>query len=282
MNTAHPIRQLARCYPQLCLPIAPHERETDEYKGCVLRGEPVQREPEFHFSEKDELSCVSTPMGEVKVLTLADREDFVHAYRALACRCEPEEIPDSVGAVTVQGLINWEKIRSHEAAYLASGGEDWDEEFERFTSVKSNYRDMIILLSSGNYSDIPAAWVGISEQDWKEKSLTIRKYHELTHFICRTKYPDDIVAIRDEVIADMIGLIKAFGDYDPKLARTFLGIEGESFRPGGRLEHYAKDDLPAAIRQANENIDRYADMIRGRDKEDVFALLLSLFEDKQG
>ena len=279
MNTAHPIRQLANQYPQLCLPIAPHERQTDEYKDCVLRGEPVQRKPAFRFSKEDELSCVSTPAGEVNVLILTDREDFVHAYRALACRCEPEPVPDSVGAATVQGLINWEKIRRHQEEYLAAGGDDWDDEFRRFTSVKSNYRDTIILLSSGNYSDIPAAWVGMDEQEWKEKSLTIRKYHELTHYICRTRYPDDIVAIRDEVIADMIGLIKAFGDYDTRLARTFLGIEGETFRPGGRLEYYAGDDLSAAIRQANEDIDKYAGMIKDRDKTDVFALLLSLFEN---
>jgi len=278
MNRNHPIYQLAPQYPQLCLPIAHNERETEEYKECVLMGEPVRREPAFSFSEEDELSEVSTPVGEARILVLANREDFVHAYRALACRCEPEEIPDSVGAVTVQGLINWGKIRQHQEEYLAAGGSDWDEEFGRFTSVKSNYRDSFILLSTGNYSDIPAAAVGIGEQEWKAKSLTIRKYHELTHFICRAKYPQDIDAIRDEVVADMIGLVKAFGEYDTGLAKTFLGIEGESFRDGGRLAHYAKDDLDGAMRRANGLIDSYAEKIRGRDKTDVFALLLSLFE----
>lgn len=278
MNTSHPIRQLAPRYPQLCLPIRQNERETEEYKACVLMGEPPEREPDFSFSEEDELSLVNTPVGEVNVLVLADREDFVHAYRALACRCEPEEVPDSVGAVTVQGLINWEKIRRHQEEYLADGGTDWDDEFRRFTAVKSNFRDSFILLSTGNYSNIPAKTVGLGEQEWKEKSLAIRKYHELTHFVFRTKYPKDVDTIRDEVVADMIGLIKAFGEYDTGLARTFLGTEGETFRPGGRLSHYAKDDIDTAMARANELISSYAEKIKGRDTEDVFSLLLSLFE----
>ena len=275
----HPIYILARQYPQLCLPVMENEKETPEYENCVLRGEPVCRKPEFHFSEEDELTCISTPVGEVNVLFLADREDFIHAYRALACRCEPIEIPDSVGAVTIQGLINWEKIHKHRDAYLAAGGDDWDDEFQRFISVKSNYRDSIILLSSGFYSNIPAETVGISDQEWKEKSLIIRKYHELTHFVCRAKYPKDIDPIRDEVIADMIGLVKAFGKYDTELARTFLGIEGETYRSGGRLEFYAEGDIRKAMRQAKEAIDSYAEMIKERDQKDVFSLLLSLFEE---
>lgn len=282
MNNNHPIRRLALQYPQLCLPIMPNERETEEYRECVLMGEPVRREPDFTFSDEDELCVVSTPAGEVPVLVLAEREDFVHAYRALACRCEPEVIPDSVGAVTVQGLINWEKIRRHRDAYLAEGGTDWDEEFRRFTSVNANYRDIFILLSTGRYSDVPAAAVGLGEQEWKAKSLTIRKYHELTHFVCRTKYPKDIDEIRDEVVADMIGLIQAFGAYDTGLAETFLGIEGTTFRDGGRLAHYAGDDIAGAMARAKALIRSYAEKIKGRDLEDVFALLLGLFENDPG
>ena len=76
MTDMHPIRRLALQYPQLCLPIMPKERETEEYRACVLMGEPVRRDPDFTFSEEDEFSFVSTPVGEVPVLVLADREDF--------------------------------------------------------------------------------------------------------------------------------------------------------------------------------------------------------------
>ena len=87
-------------------------------------------------------------------------------------------------------------------------------------------------------------------------------------------------AIRDEVIADMIGLIAAFGEYDTHLAEVFLGIEGETFRDGGRLSHYAGDDINAAMMQAKQMIKKYSNCIENRKKDDVFELLLSIFEDK--
>ena len=279
MKKNHPIQILAGQYPQLCLPIMTDARNTPEYQDSVLRGLPVNREPDFSFSDEDELKKESTPVGDIEVLFLAVREDFIHAYRALAYRCEPAEIPDSVGAGIVSGLINWKKIHDHMDAFQADDEEAWDAEFSLFTSVKSNYLDSIILLSSGNYSNIPAGMVGLGEKEWKEKSFIIRKYHEMTHFICRTLYPEDIEPIRDEVIADMVGLLKAFGEYDTDLARTFFGIEGESFREGGRLAHYTKDDedISTVMARTKGLIAEYAEKIRGREQEDVFSLLVSLF-----
>ena len=198
-------------------------------------------------------------------LYLENREDFEHAFRALAHRCEPVEIPASVGATTIRGLINWEKIHNHEKEYLQSGENDWDLEFRRFTAEKANYLDSLILLSSGDYSNVSAETAGLPAEDWKEKSVTIRKYHELTHFICRALYPDDVDAVRDEVIADLIGLVAAFGDYNVHLAETFLGIEGETFREGGRLSYYTDaEHLNETVspEHLNETVSRAAGLIR--------------------
>ena len=56
----------------------------------------------------------------------------------------------------------------------------------------------------------PMDGIDLNEDEWIEKSIIIRKYHELTHFVMRKTYPDDIDYIRDELIADCIGLICAF------------------------------------------------------------------------
>jgi hypothetical protein len=271
---------LARCYPQLLLPIREGMRQSAEYKAAVLCGEPVDLSPDFLSPQEITLSSVDTPAGRAEIVVLGQREDFLHAYRALAYRCEPKEIPDSVGAVTIRGLINWEKINAHRDAYLASGGEDWDDEFGRFTAERKNYRDSVILLSSGNYSNVPASDVGLKEDAWREKSLTVRKYHELTHFVCRALWPEDIDALRDEVIADGMGLVAAFGRYDTELARRFLGVEDGRFREGGRLSHYVEEaELPAGVGRANALIDEYAARIEQAQPgaKDIFALLLMIF-----
>ncbi len=82
-----------------------------------------------------------------------------------------------------------EKISRRKTEYLLSGGEDWPAEFRRFTADKSNYFDTLILLSGGEHSAVPAGEPGLSEAERRGLSLTIRKYHELTHFICRGLRP---------------------------------------------------------------------------------------------
>lgn len=256
--------ELGRRYPQLCLPIAPGMKDSPAYRSAVLRGEQPEAAPAFAGTPEDSLNLVQTPAGGVEVLFLADREDFEHAMQALAYRCEPVEIPASVGASTVRGLINWEKIRAHKRQWLARGLPGWQAEFRRFTADKRNYLDTLILLSGGEYSAVPAGELGLDESAWLAASRRIRQYHELTHFICRSLYPADVDALRDEVLADLIGLAAAFGDYDPALARRFLGVEGGRFRPGGRLAHYVpEEELPRAVEEVTRWIERYAARAQG-------------------
>ena len=73
----------------------------------------------------------------------------------------------------------------------------------------------------------------------------------------------------------------AFGRYDTKLARRFLGTEGGVFHAGGRLSHYVKEDeLDAAVTRVNAMIDETAAKIEKALPEsggDLFALLLRIF-----
>jgi len=84
----------------------------------------------------------------------------------------------------------------------------------------------------------------LTPQKWEQISLIIRKNHELAHFMQQKQpaeepeLPAIPAALRDEILADMHGIVKAFGTYDGFLARLFLGIEDGSYRQGGRLENY--------------------------------------------
>lgn len=159
-------------------------------------GEPPESEPDFSFSAGDRLETVATPAGKVDVLSLCDRADFEHCIRALAHRCENGDVPSTMGVSIISGLINWEKIRKHKEEYVAGGGDDWSGEFERFTSDRKNYRDTIIVLSQGYYSALLPAEAGFPGKEWLELSYTIRKYHELAHFVSQRLYPENKDALR--------------------------------------------------------------------------------------
>lgn len=248
----HCLDILAKRYPQILMPVEKGIRESEEYKNVCLRGEKCNRSITFSKDSKDKLETVNTPAGSVEVLSLRKREDFVHMCQCLGNKCEPVEIPDSTGAMALFGLNNWDKVRA---------GLD-------------NYKDSFIILSSGNYSNVSNidiknvtnSELDLTEEEWIEKSIIIRKYHELTHFVMRKTYPDDISFIRDELIADCIGLIAAFKKFDIRLLKLFLGIENDIYREGGRLQNYEGGD--------KKNIPEVLKMIDGLKKR------VSKYEDK--
>ena len=277
--TEHILEKLSRRYPQLLLPISDETRHGEVYKNAVLRGMELTGTPDFSLSDKDSFEVVETPAGTVEVLTLADREDFEHCIRALAHRCENAELPKTMGASTISGLINWEKIRTHQKEYLASGGEDWDSEFSAFTSDRRNFRDTIIVLSSGNYSALSPEEAGYEGDEWLSLSHEIRKYHELAHFTSRRLFLENKEAVRDEVLADMNGVIAALGHYDAELAGKFLGVRGGTYIPGGRLENY----VPAE--ELNSAVERTAKMLEVLERDysapsKPFEALLTLEENR--
>ena len=277
--STHILKELSQRYPQLIIPLAYEAKDSAAYKNAVLRGQPVEGELNFSHSAEDCLTVYDTPAGCAEVLYLEKRDDFEHAVQALAYRCEPREIPASMGATTIRGLINWQKIHNHRDEYIASGHLDWNAEFRRFTSKKSNYLDSIILISNGYYSAVQPETIGLQSDLWREKSVVIRTWHELTHFVCRGLFPDDIDAVRDEVFADMIGLAAAFGNYDPYLAKVFLGIENDTYRQGGRLENYLSEtQTPEEPSGSTRELITFLSAQEQRPDEDIFAFLLRIFQ----
>lgn len=285
------IAEVFERYPQMGLPIVEGSKNTPAFRNAVAGGEPVTEPVEnFTGDARDTFTVTVTPAGEAEILYLYHRADFENAVRCLSAFCEPIDVPASMGAQTIGGLINWKKINDHKREYFANGGFMWGEEMKRFTSVRENYRDYLIILSSGGYSAVSAEDAGrtlgraIDEEEWREKSVCIRKYHELTHFIVRKLYPDHKEAIRDEIVADAIGLTAAFGRYETGLARLFLGLENEVYREGGRLQNYYGEEDPAAVQaRARKMIDMLAAFLDGKpaaDEQAVFSLACLVEEQR--
>ena len=234
----HVVTILARRYPQMLLPVSAETRYGDLYRSAVLRGEELSATPDFSFSPNDSFESAETPAGRIEIVTFDRRDDFEHCVRALAYRCEMRSIAPSMGASTVLGLINWEKIREHKREYFASGGTDWGSEFAEFTADNRRFRDNLIILSSGYYSALSPENAGFNAEEWLSLSHEIRKFHELAHFVSRTLFPENKSPVRDEVLADMNGVIAALGHYDFSLAGKFFGLREGKYIPGGRLENY--------------------------------------------
>ena len=254
MSETSVLEHLAVDYPQLYL--NPDTDSQEAYRRVVLRGETPQTKSLAHYrgdrADRDEIA--DTPAGCVRVVTLGNRQDFELALRSLmAAKDGPlTPIPASQGAAMLT-LFNWPRIHAHLALYPE---EERAAEFKRFTAVRENYVDMLVLLSRGPYSHVDAAAVGETEAAWLEHSDTIRRYHELTHVICRRQYPGDVAPIRDELVADAVGLYAAYGRFDPMLERRFLGIDDDGRYTGGRRGNYTDtpETLTGAVCAALERI----------------------------
>lgn len=258
----HPLVYLSNYYPQLYLPIRQGMSSSDLYRTITQRGYSYRGDMvSFRLSPKDDLKFIETPFGSVPVLYLSEREDFEHFIQIMVHRCEPCEIPKSMGASLISGIINWKKIKEHKLEYERKGKTDWKDEFRRFTDDKSNYLDTIIAVGGGGYSALEYYETSYTKEEWEKISIDIRIYHEYTHFVCRNLYHDKRNAIWDEIVADCMGLICATGKYDVDLARRFLGIEKENYVKGRRLENYTKDDIESVMAEANRMIHTVAQSI---------------------
>ena len=235
----HFIKLLADEYYQLYIPITAGISSTEVYKDAALKGHiPFNHDLGLILDEKDIYEEISTEYGDVRYIYLYNRLDFENAVRKLAYKCEPLEIPKTMGAIIILGVNNWKKIKLHKLQCEANGNFDWKSEFRSFTSIKKNYKDTLIIISDGCYSNLSHIHTKFNEEQWKYISMNIRKYHELTHFICMNKYHELKQPIFDEILADCIGITYALGHYDKKLACMFIGIIDNHYQSGGRLENY--------------------------------------------
>ena len=214
-NEKQALDELAAMYPQLYL--APGEEGERLYPDVVQKGRQVPAKDLSHFHVLEEITydMVETPAGEVLVITLGDRRDFETFVRIMAQRCRNADIPNTMGAVFLNGVIN------RKVPFMPK-------------------KDAMIILSTGPYSGVPAKEIGIPEEEWPAVSHTIRLYHECTHFVCYRLFPGERDAIRDELVADAVGITAALGHFDRVMAERFLGICDGRYQ-GGRLENYTSD-----------------------------------------
>ncbi|MBQ8137496.1 MAG: hypothetical protein IJ174_08700, partial [Clostridia bacterium] len=260
------LEKLAAEYPQLYLD--PDVDSQEAFRQVILQGkEPeIKRLSHYQGDVFDKQELVDPGTGPVRVVTLGNRHDFELVMRSLmAAKTDPRApIPESQGA-SMLTVFNWPRIHAHLRQFPEA---EQAAEFKRFTAVKEIYIDRLIVLSLGPYSHIDASKIGCENEEWLRLSDTIRRYHELTHVICRIRYPEDVDAVRDELIADAVGLYAAYGAFDPEKERLFLGIEGRRY-VGGRLGNYT-DDPDSLAPTVSDRIDEMKRIIDKQKPQDPF------------
>lgn len=247
-----PFAALQRRFVQLRFPITEGLSKDDEYRRATLRGQfdaadafapglVLDAPADLH------LTIEATIAGRIPVIVAGPREDFVALVRAMTERNEPATVPTSMGACIVSGLNNWDRVARHRSAWEATTDildaealeEAWKAEFRALASQKARYQDRCIILSRGPYSAVSARDAGLSEAEWLERSLVIRREHECTHYFTYRVFGAMRNNLLDELIADFVGIVRAFGSYRPELALRCLGLEqADRYRAGGRLENY--------------------------------------------
>ncbi len=241
---------------QLELPIREGISREPAYRAATLRGQrpvssegvrPPEGRPTVHFEDPAgiEIAIHPTLAGAVPVVVARRRADFETLYRALARRNEPVAVPAAMGACLVKGLVNWDRVARHRAAWAGSASPSealWQEELRRLARRKELYQDRVLLLSTGPYAALAASELGRGEAEWLADSLCIRRDHECFHYLTLRLFGLIRSNLLDELLADAAGLLAAYGRYRGTLALRFLGLErsGE-LRPGARLDVYRGD-----------------------------------------
>lgn len=267
-------------------PIKKGISKTEKYKKAIEEGILEEGKVQNNGLKLKSVSVelIDTPAGQMPTITLKDREEFENLIRAISFNNEPLDIPKSMGASTYANYINWGRIKEYRENWESLKGEsnevEWAKEFSKLEHKKYLYQDRFIILSSSPYSNVKAKDLNLkmSDEDWLDKSLNIRKYHETTHYFTKRVLGSMKNNAIDEILCDYVGLVKSNkGEYNSFHALSFLGLENyPKYREGGRLDNYldglkAKDFsiIYSLVKDAIKNIK----MLHSKDQNPFVAVI---------
>lgn len=229
---------------QLQFPVEEGISKTESYRNTTLKGKQKLGGESIVLNQPDDVSfeLYDSPIaGKIPAIVVQDEEDFNTIVCALANRNEPKKFPKSMGALFVNGIINWDRIHRLKSEWVKANPLGiWGLAFRSEILPKPHlYKDRIILLSTKGYSGIASNDIGMSEEEWTSASLVIRREHECAHLFTLQYYGSMANNIHDEIIADYAGITKVLGRFNKDWFLRFMGMEEyPKYRSGGRLQNY--------------------------------------------
>ena len=168
--------------------------------------------------------------GRLPIIATADHDDFCQMVSLLTAR-ELKKYPLTVNAFTIP--CRAEKI----------------------------YRHRVILLNAAPYSNISAEKLGLPVEDWLMKSYLIRLRHESAHYETLRLLGGMKNHALDEILADCLGQMTAFGNFDANRQRIFFGLTEGGESCYGRLTFYCQKVLPNELPKIYRAVDKYLDEV---------------------
>ena len=177
------------------------------------------------------ISFAKTLGGRLPAIAMRSHLDFRAMEALLNGRKAPQAFPATVNAFTMQ------------------------------TRAKPIYRHRVLLLNYAPYSNIPAATMGLSKADWLTRSHRLRLRHECAHYETLRIFGGMKNHALDEIMADALGQIAAFGDFDADRQRIFFGLTKGKDTCTGRLSFYCKEVAEEEHGKIYCTVDRVLDAV---------------------
>lgn len=175
------------------------------------------------------ISFAQTLAGKLPVVDTNNHDDFTELAAFLMNRKTTQPLPKTINAFTLPTKIDGESHR-------------------------------ILLLNRAPYSNVAAENLSLAEDDWLIKSRKIRLRHESAHYETLRLFGGMKNHALDEIIADTLGQIAAFGNFSAARQKLFFGLDGD--KCSGRLQFYCqkvceseRPKVYAAVTKALDKID---------------------------
>lgn len=201
---------------------------------CVIPSRPV------HFRTPDSVRIEIYPSaaGDIPIITLGDDRDFEEFVTNLVYKGERPEGLSKMGASFIHGKE------------------------QRF-----------IVLSEKPYSNVPAQWMGLDGEEWRQRSMILRREHECAHYYTCRYYGLSRDHLHDELMADFLGIYAAFGRYEARWFKHFMGVDETPASPGGRLTLYTAGLSPKVKEAVGEAARLCADALEAWSRSVAFKSL---------
>lgn len=182
------------------------------------------------------ISFAQTLAGLLPVVDTENHDDFTELAFWLMNRAEKKILPDTVNAFTLPTKIFGEPHR-------------------------------IILLNRAPYSNVPAEKLSLAQDEWLVKSHKLRLRHESAHYETLRLLGGMKNHALDEILADALGQIAAFGNFDANRQRIFFGLNGD--KCSGRLQFYCQKVFPTERPKIYSAVDKALDKINLAGKSEI-------------